>query len=83
MLGNSTLENYRGHMEPALHPLASLRVHMDMYSSSVTSIEGYKRSFRSVPTPQTATESGGCGIHGALAAVFGAPPDLVPETNMR
>ncbi len=39
MLGKSTLENYPGLMEPAQRPLE--RVHMDMYSSSVTSIEGY------------------------------------------
>jgi hypothetical protein len=42
MLGKSTLENYPGLMEPAQHPLE--QVHMDMYSSSVNSIEGYNHA---------------------------------------
>ena len=39
MIGNSTLENYPGSKEPDSRPMAL--VHMDVYSSSVTSIEGY------------------------------------------
>ena len=39
MLGKSTLENYPDSLEPALRPL--MRVNMDMYSSSITSIEGH------------------------------------------
>ena len=39
MIGKSTLEDYPDLIEPALQPLA--RVNMDLYSSSVTSIEGY------------------------------------------
>ena len=39
MLGKSTLENYPEFREPALQPFS--RVHMDLYTSSVTSIEGY------------------------------------------
>ena len=42
MLGKSTLENYPELREPANHPLS--RVHMDLFSSSVTSIEGYNHS---------------------------------------
>ncbi len=37
-MDKNILENYPGLMEPSQHPLA--RVHMDMYSSSVTSTEG-------------------------------------------
>ena len=39
MIGKSTLEDYPDLIEPANQPLA--RVNMDLYSSSVTSIEGY------------------------------------------
>ncbi len=42
MLGKSTLENYPGSMDTASQPLG--RVHMDLYSSSITSIEGYNHS---------------------------------------
>ena len=42
MIGKSTLENYPGSLEPAMRPLA--RVNMDLYSSSVTSIEGYNHA---------------------------------------
>ena len=42
MIGKSTLENYPGPLEPAEHPLG--RVHMDLYSSSITSIEGYNHA---------------------------------------
>ena len=42
MLGKSTLEDYPGLMEPAQHPLE--RVHMDLYSSLVPSIEGYNHA---------------------------------------
>jgi hypothetical protein len=41
-LGKSTLENYLGLMEPAHHPLE--RVHINIYSPSVTSIEGYNHA---------------------------------------
>jgi hypothetical protein len=39
MLGKSTLDNYAGPMDPASQPLG--RLHMDLYSSSITSIVGY------------------------------------------
>ena len=39
MIGKSTHEDYPDLLEPANQPLA--RVNMDLYSSSVTSIEGY------------------------------------------
>jgi hypothetical protein len=39
MIGKSTLEYYPGSKEPDSRPMAL--VHMDVYSSSVTSIEGY------------------------------------------
>ena len=39
MLGKSTLENYPDSIEPAIRPL--MRVNMDMYSSSITLIEGH------------------------------------------
>jgi len=42
MIGKSTLENYPGLLEPATRPLA--RVNMDLYSSSITSIEGYNHA---------------------------------------
>jgi hypothetical protein len=42
MLGKSTLENYPGSMDPASQPLG--RAHMDLYSSSITIIEGYNHS---------------------------------------
>ncbi len=42
MLGKSTLEDYPGLMEPAQHPLE--KVHMDLYSSLVPSIEGYNHA---------------------------------------
>ena len=42
MLGKSTLENYPGSMDPASQLLG--RVHMDLYSSSITSIEGYNHA---------------------------------------
>jgi hypothetical protein len=38
MLGKRTLENYPGSMDPASQLLG--RVHMDLYSSFITSIEG-------------------------------------------
>ena len=39
MIGKRTLENYSGSKEPDPRP-----VHMDVYSSSVTSIEGYNHA---------------------------------------
>ncbi len=42
MLRKSTLENYPGSMDPAPQLLG--RVHMDLYSSSITSIEGYNHA---------------------------------------
>ena len=42
MIGKSTLENYPGSKEPDPRPMAL--VHMDVYSSSVTSIEGYNHA---------------------------------------
>ena len=42
MIGKSILENYPGLLEPATRPLA--RVNMDLYSSSITSIEGYNHA---------------------------------------
>jgi hypothetical protein len=42
MLGKSTLENYRGSMDLASELLG--RVHMDLYSLSITSIEGYNHA---------------------------------------
>ena len=39
MIGKSTHEDYQDLLEPVNQPLA--RVNMDLYSSSVTSIEGY------------------------------------------
>jgi hypothetical protein len=42
MMGKSTLENYPDLLEPAIRPL--MRVNMDMYSSSITSIEGYNHA---------------------------------------
>jgi hypothetical protein len=42
MIGKSTLENYWGLKEPATRPMAV--VHMDIYSSSIPSIEGYNHS---------------------------------------
>ena len=39
MLGKSTLENYPELLEPASRPLE--RVNMNLYTSTVTSIEGY------------------------------------------
>ena len=39
MIGKYTHEDYQDLLEPANQPLA--RVNMDLYSSSVTSIEGY------------------------------------------
>ena len=39
MIGKSTLEDYPDLIEPANQPLT--RVNMELYSSSVTSIEGY------------------------------------------
>ena len=42
MLGKSTLENNPDLLEPAIRPL--MRVNMDMYSSSITSIEGYNHT---------------------------------------
>ena len=44
MIGKSTLENYPGSKEPDPRPMAL--VHMDLYSSSVTSIEGYNHAIK-------------------------------------
>jgi hypothetical protein len=42
MIGKSTLENYPGFKEPDSRPMAL--VHMDIYSSFVTSLEGYNHA---------------------------------------
>ncbi len=42
VLRKSTLENYPELREPATHPLS--RVNMDLYTSSVISIEGYNHA---------------------------------------
>ena len=42
MIGKSTLENYPGSKEPYPQPMAL--VHMDVYSLSVTSIDGYNNA---------------------------------------
>jgi hypothetical protein len=42
MVGESTLEDYPELLQPATQPLE--RVHLDLYSSSIISIQGYKYS---------------------------------------
>ena len=42
MIGKCTLENYPGSKEPDPRPMAL--VHMDVYSSSGTSLEGYNHA---------------------------------------